>query len=380
MAKRSIALSVVLFAALAAPVSAHDSVGGAPDATVTLRTGLSDREVSIPVAGIVRFVNRDDERHRLRSRTGRGFDTGNLEPGESAQVRLTATGTYSYIDERDDDARYHGRIVVGGDASTGGGSRGGREVGLTATVTLGDRVVQPGITTITAGGTVTFRNGDGDEHTATGGIIDSGPLRPGASYKKMFPNAGTYDFLCIFHPDMQGTIRVIGGTASPESTPAPIATPTPPPAEVANAVDIVDLAFEPAMLKVEPGATVTWTNTGEAPHTVTADDGSFESGTLETGGTFEQTFTDAGMYAYLCQIHPDMRGTIEVTATGPAPAAVVEPSASVTPAGDVAPAASATPVADTASLGGIALAVTLVSIASALFARILRGTVRTPNP
>lgn len=382
MSRLAFVLFFVLFAVLAAPVSAHDSVAGTPDATITLRSGLSDREVSVPAGGIVRFVNRDDERHRLRSRTGDGFDTGDLEPGESAQIRLATAGTYTYIDERDDDdARYQGRIVVGDAQAEAAGPVDG-----SATVTIGDRVFQPGTTTITAGGTVTFRNADGDSHTATGRIIDSGTLSPGATYKKTFPSAGTYDFLCIFHPDMQGTIRVIdaaGAAPAPTVTPKPTPQPTPSPSDAANAVSIVDLAFEPATLRVEPGTTVTWTNTGVAPHTATAEDGSFDSGTLESGATFQKTFTDPGRYAYLCRIHPDMTGTIEVTATGPAPAAVVEPSSTTAPSATAAPRTiaevDAQPAADTASLGGIALAVTLVSIASALFARALRGTVRTPG-
>ena len=392
MHRSAFALFLVLFAVLAAPVSAHDAVAGTPDVTITLRNGLSDREVRVSVGGMVRFVNNDDERHRLRSRTGRGFDTGNIEPGEWAQVRLSGAGTYSYLDERDDDnARYHGRIVVGeAEAGAAAGGAANEPVDESATVTIGDRVFQPVTTTITAGGTVTFRNADGDSHTATGGIIDSGTLDPGATYKKTFPNAGTFDFLCIFHPGMQGTIRVVDGSgtgpapaATPKPTDAPPATPTPAPA-TADAVSIVDLAFEPATLAVEPGTTITWTNTGVAPHTVTAEDASFDSGTLESGATFEQTFADPGTFAYLCQIHPDMTGTIEVTATGPAPAAVIDPSTS--PAATAAPPTSvasaaldAEPAADTASLGGIALAVTLVSIASALFARVLRGTVRTPR-
>jgi plastocyanin len=391
MRRLAIAILLVLLAALAAPVSAHQAAAGTPDATITLRNGLSDPEVAVPAGGIVRFVNADDDRHRIRSRTGRGFDTGNLEPGESYQVRLSTTGTYTYIDERDDDdARYHGRIVVGEAKAPADAAAG--PVDGSATVTIGDRVFVPATTTIAAGGTVTFRNDDGDEHTATGGIIDSGTLGPGATYETSFPKPGTYDFLCIFHPEMQGSIRVVGGAAqAPSTTPAPKPTSTPTPASpvAANAIAIVDVAFEPATLKVESGTTVTWTNTGVAPHTVTADDGSFDSGTLETGATFQQTFADPGTYPYLCAIHPDMTGTIEVTATGPAPAAVVDPAV-VDPAASGPPVAStppeagtatiaARPASDISSLGGIALAVTLVSIASALFARVLRGTVRQPG-
>ncbi|MCD6059366.1 MAG: blue (type 1) copper domain protein [Thermomicrobiales bacterium] len=53
----------------------------------------------------------------------------------------------------------------------------------------------------------------------------------------------------------------------------------------AVAVQVVDFAFEPGTLTVPAGATVTWTNAGSRPHTVTADDGSFDSGRLDPGET-----------------------------------------------------------------------------------------------
>jgi hypothetical protein len=137
---------------------------------------------------------------------------------------------------------------------------------------------------------------------------------------------------------------------------------------VREAAAAVDRAF-PGTHREQSGARC-------SPATYAAENGSFDSGTIETGATDEQTFADPGTYAYLCQIHPDMKGTIDVTATAPAAAALVEPSASAPP---TAVEVDAQPAADTASLGGIALAVTLVSIASALFARVLRGTVRTPS-
>ena len=49
-------------------------------------------------------------------------------------------------------------------------------------------------------------------------------------------------------------------------------------AQGGTAVSIVDFAFQPASIEVPAGSTVTWTNTGAAPHTVTADDGAFDSG------------------------------------------------------------------------------------------------------
>src|SRR5215210_3539231 len=80
------------------------------------------------------------------------------------------------------------------------------------------------------------------------------------------------------------------------------------------AVTIVDFAFQPASLEVPVGTTVTWTNSGEAPHTVTADDGAFDSGRLAPGASFSQTFDTAGTVTYHCEIHPNMMGTIVVTA------------------------------------------------------------------
>src|SRR5690349_8578095 len=270
MARRSIALLFVLSGLAAQPVLAHDSASGAPDVTITVTTGLSDRDVQVGVGAIVRFRNADSERHRFRSRNGRGFDTGDIEPGAFAQVRLSAAGAYAFVDERTDDARHAGRIVVSGSSSGSGRStRSASSTGSTstprrtATVTIGDRIFQPSTTRIAAGGSVTFRNADRDTHTATGGIIDSGPLRSGAAYRQTFAKPGSYDFLCLFHPDMRGTVEVIGATKptapwqTPTATPTPAPTPdaTAPPAG-STAVGIVDLAFQPASLAVPVGTTV----------------------------------------------------------------------------------------------------------------------------
>jgi plastocyanin len=77
-------------------------------------------------------------------------------------------------------------------------------------------------------------------------------------------------------------------------------------------VSIAGFAFDPADLTVDAGTEITWTNEDEAPHTVTAEDGSFDSGTLEPGQTFSTTIDGAGAVTYVCQIHPEMRGTITV--------------------------------------------------------------------
>lgn len=81
----------------------------------------------------------------------------------------------------------------------------------------------------------------------------------------------------------------------------------------ANAVTIVDFAFQPSSLTVTKGTAVTWTNTGSVGHTVTADDASFTSDTIAAGATFSHTFGTAGTFAYHCSIHSQMHGTVTVT-------------------------------------------------------------------
>lgn len=80
-----------------------------------------------------------------------------------------------------------------------------------------------------------------------------------------------------------------------------------------TAVTIADFAFAPAELAVAAGTTVTWSNEDWAPHTATAADGSFDSGRLDQGATFEQTFAEAGTFAYTCSFHPGMAGSVVVT-------------------------------------------------------------------
>lgn len=77
-------------------------------------------------------------------------------------------------------------------------------------------------------------------------------------------------------------------------------------------VTIKNLAFSPATLTVAVGDTVTWTNDDTAAHTVTADDGTFDSGRLATGETFSETFDTAGTYGYHCTMHPGMVAEIVV--------------------------------------------------------------------
>jgi len=65
-------------------------------------------------------------------------------------------------------------------------------------------------------------------------------------------------------------------------------------------------------VSVAPGTTVTWTNDGDIAHTVTSQDGLFESGLLQSGQDFQFTFDKPGTYSYFCTPHPWMLGQVIV--------------------------------------------------------------------
>ena len=80
-----------------------------------------------------------------------------------------------------------------------------------------------------------------------------------------------------------------------------------------EAVAISGQKYAPATLTVSAGSSVTWTNDDEVPHTVTFDDDAVKSSDqLAKGDTFEASFADAGSYAYVCAIHPEMKGSVTV--------------------------------------------------------------------
>ena len=78
-------------------------------------------------------------------------------------------------------------------------------------------------------------------------------------------------------------------------------------------VNISQMRFEPAVISVEAGETVTWRNGAGMPHTVSGrSDGGPQSGTLGSGQAFSQTFDEPGTYGYYCALHPGMTGTVIV--------------------------------------------------------------------
>lgn len=93
-----------------------------------------------------------------------------------------------------------------------------------------------------------------------------------------------------------------GGETSTEGGTATAGTTT---------VSVEDNLFDPETVEVSTGDTVVWEWSGAEPHNVSADD--FESD-IQSEGTFEHTFEEAGTHTYVCTVHPGMEGTVEVAA------------------------------------------------------------------
>jgi plastocyanin len=77
-------------------------------------------------------------------------------------------------------------------------------------------------------------------------------------------------------------------------------------------VEIQGFRFRPANITIKRGTRVRWINRDSAAHTVTANNGAFNSGLLRKGETFSRTFRKVGKRAYHCNPHPYMRGSVVV--------------------------------------------------------------------
>lgn len=90
------------------------------------------------------------------------------------------------------------------------------------------------------------------------------------------------------------------------SSTTPVVTPS------SSEVVISNNSFGPQEITISRGATVKWTNNDAVAHTVTSDNGKFESGQITQGKTFQFTFNDTGTFTYHCSVHPSMTGKIIV--------------------------------------------------------------------
>ena len=194
---------------------------------------------------------------------------------------------------------------------------GGLEVGLGEwAVALEAKAIRPGTVTFVVrnrGKVVhAFRIRSAHEHGGGDRFeVRTPTLRPGATFRLTVTlRAGHYEVDCPVESargehDALGMENVLSVRSD-----APLVAAKPK--ATGRVVRITNFAFSPATLRVPVGATVKWTNADAAPHTATATSVAFDSKRLAKGASYSFRFRRAGTYAYLCALHPAMKGRIVV--------------------------------------------------------------------
>jgi plastocyanin len=177
---------------------------------------------------------------------------------------------------------------------------------------------QPDTITAEKGNIIEWTNNDNVPHTVTsasdaGATFDSGIIsKAGGTYQLNTSklNATEYDYMCTIHPFMNGKIMI---TLPQKPIFANVTIST-----GASTQSAGQKYFDPAQIPVKVGTTVVWTNKDSAAHTVTSGNpsagpsGTFDSGLIKSGNTFQYKFSSAGATEYFCTIHPWMTGKVTV--------------------------------------------------------------------
>jgi plastocyanin len=275
--------------------------------------GFAPTDLSVAVGDTIAWTNNGARPHTVSDRGGT-FDTGPIQPKGQNGVTFSVAGTY-YFFCRINPGRMNGVIEVEA------GNEAPRALRIQASdpAREGDDLsFTPNELTVQTGMPIVLANVGGKPHTLTAddGSFDTGIVPPGSGGGKFAgANAsvtvnrpGRHPFHCEVHPEvMKGVI-----TAEGEEKEGGPAAASQAPREAG--VKIVDFAFEPPEASVAAGGTVTWENTGNAPHTATFDDADLDTETIEPGNDAPLVApAEPGSYSYRCNIHPArMRGTLVV--------------------------------------------------------------------
>ena len=243
--------------------------------------GFQPNDLTVDLGQSVTFVNAHDDEHTA---TGSGFDTGEIERGETATIVLDEPGRFAYacnfhpemtgtIRVRDEDGN-----VPESSAQTG-------EVPADAIeVQIVSFAFEPATVTIAAGGTVVWINNDSAPHTVTGlnGEFDSDILDPGSSFAWQFTEPGNVSYECSLHPAMQGTIEVTGEAVVDEDGAAAALEP-------AGIVGAWIVSVEPAATHALPPqrALTTFHEDGAVMATFASVEDGFEGRLSDAHGTWE---------------------------------------------------------------------------------------------
>lgn len=271
------------------------------------------------------------------------FDSGSLIPGARFTYTFNNPGTFTY------KCTVHPQLMTAAVNVTGAAIQPPK---LEKTV----RMVEPSASNSTSwkfdpkdvlgqvGLKVTWRNDGAQPHDVTtdDGSIKSPELASGESWTYTFKKAVSLNYKCSLHPWMTGTMRIAGanGEAPPPPPPPPSNNDNPSfddedfsnsggaPAAGSGPMtfkvgivepsvsDVNSWTYKPNTLNARVGDTVIWQNAGQAPHTATANDKSFDTGNLNAGDEFSLKLSKEGSFGYICTLHPWMKGTLVVAAAG----------------------------------------------------------------
>jgi plastocyanin len=301
--------------------------------------GFTPANLTVEVGQRVTFVNADKHEHTA---TGLEFDTGVFYPGETATIRLTKPGIFPYA------CQIHpvmvGTIEVLGDAPSESEPTASPDPNADPVTGEWQLTMTPDAAAAASEqlASIMFSQ-DGSLDFAVSESADPAQgvwtRETGGGYRTVIlspwgrgdsDTAGIVALTLLFRIDndaLTGTYTAITGDTPPVLITGTLAgervvpaaganaTPTAPTAGSGGTADVavIDFAFDPPSLEVTAGTTVTWTNVGAAPHTATAEDGSFTTKPLQPGDSESHTFSTPGRYAYLCAYHPNMTATIVVS-------------------------------------------------------------------
>jgi plastocyanin len=204
---------------------------------------------------------------------------------------------------------------VSGNQNSGPAGRGHKAfeiaLGEWALTTEADSI-RPGRTTFVVTNRGTMPHGfeiEREDRDDDEGKLETRILEPGESVEvELNLSEGVYKLECNVegHDDM-GMEMLLEVSRDAPLTAKPAATPS-----ESAAVAIESFAFAPPTITAKVGEEVTWENHDPADHTVTGEDGSFDSGAMAQGATFRASFDNPGEYRYICKLHPGMTGKVVV--------------------------------------------------------------------
>ena len=305
--------------------------------------GFAPDNLTIAVGTTVVWTNNDPTAHHtVTSAPGNGtISSGDMAQGAIYNFTFTSPGTFNII------CLYHSWMKQVIKVVTGPGSS-----PSVVTVSMpngagapsGAPGYSPDVLNITTGTTVVWVNNDPTAHhtvtsVAGNGTISSGDMAQGASFNYTFTTPGTYNYICVYHSWMKGTVVVTGppitsstssSSASSSSASSSSSSSSSSSGASLNAIQVSMPAgagnptgapgFSPSSLTLVIGVnnTVTWTNNDSPSHHDVASTSApagvapIASPDMPPGSSFTYTFTVPGTYTIVCTYHFWMKMTVTV--------------------------------------------------------------------